>query len=128
MLVDDDVLIDAGTGIGDVEPAALDSIRHVFLTHAHLDHVASLPMLVDRVFDENFDQPLTVYAREETIRAVQDHLFNGTIWPDFSRLPTPQNPMLRYHICCPGDTITIDHRDFYAIDVMHTVPTLGYTV
>ena len=128
MLVDDDVLIDAGTGIGDLELADLDSIRHVFLTHAHLDHVAGLPMLVDRVFDENFDQPLTVYAREETIRAVQDHLFNGTIWPDFSRLPTPQNPMLRYHICCPGDTITIDHRDFYAIDVMHTVPTLGYTV
>jgi ribonuclease BN (tRNA processing enzyme) len=128
MLVDDDVLIDAGTGIGDLELADLDSIRHVFLTHAHLDHVAGLPMLVDRVFDENFDQPLTVYAREETIRAVQDHLFNGTIWPDFSGLPTPQNPMLRYQICCPGDTITIDHRDFYAIDVMHTVPTLGYTV
>ena len=128
MLVDDDVLIDAGTGIGDLELADLDSIRHVFLTHAHLDHVAGLPMLADRVFDENFEQPLTVYAREETIRAIQDHLFNGTIWPDFSHLPTPQNPMLRYHICSPGDTITIGRRDFYAIDVMHTVPTLGYTV
>ncbi len=128
MLVDDDVLIDAGTGIGDLELEDLNSIRHVFLTHAHLDHIAGLPMLVDSVFDENFDVPLTVYAREETLRAVQDHLFNGVIWPDFAKLPSPANPMLRYQVCSPGDTVTIGHRDFYAVDVMHTVPTLGYTV
>jgi ribonuclease BN (tRNA processing enzyme) len=128
MLVDDDVLIDAGTGIGDLELADLDSIRHVFLTHAHLDHVAGLPMLADRVFDEDFTEPLTVYAREETLRAVQDHLFNGVIWPDFSRLPSAEKPMLRFRVCSPGDTVTIKHRNFYAVDVMHTVPTLGYTV
>ena len=128
MLIDDDVLIDAGTGIGDLELADLDTIRHVFLTHAHLDHVAGLPMLVDRVFDENFTQPLTVYAREETLRAIQEHLFNGVIWPDFAKLPSAKRPMLRYCVCSPGDTITIGHRDFYAVDVMHSVPSLGYTV
>ena len=128
MLVDDDVLIDAGTGIGDLALDDLDSIRHVFLTHAHLDHIAGLPMLVDRVFDENFDVPLTVYARKETLRAVRDHLFNDVIWPDFSKLPTAQNPMLRYHTCSPGDTITLGQRDFYAVDVLHSVPSLGYTV
>jgi len=128
MLVDDDVLIDAGTGIGDIALHDIDSIRHVFLTHAHLDHIAGLPMLVDSVFDENFSEPLTVYAREETLRALQNHLFNGVIWPDFAKLPSPENPMLRYRVCSPGDTITIKHRDFYAIDVMHTVPTLGFTV
>ena len=128
MLVDNDVLIDAGTGIGDLALEDLDSIRHVFLTHAHLDHIAGLPMLVDRIFDENFTEPLTVYAREETLRALQDHLFNDVIWPNFAKLPTPQKPMLRYQVCSPGDTVTIGHRDFYAVDVMHTVPTLGYTV
>jgi len=128
MLVDDDVLIDAGTGIGDLGLEEIDSIRHVFLTHAHLDHIAGLPMLADSVFDENFTKPLTVYAREETLRALQDHVFNGVIWPDFSKLPTAGNPMLRYQVCSPGDTVTIDHRNFYAVDVMHTVPTLGYTV
>ena len=128
MLVDSDVLIDAGTGIGDLDLDDLDSIRHVFLTHAHLDHIAGLPMLADRVFDENFETPLTVYAREETLRAVQDHLFNDVIWPDFSKLPSTDNPMLRYHACSPGDTITIGHREFYAVDVMHSVPSLGYTV
>ncbi|MDJ0709840.1 MAG: 3',5'-cyclic-nucleotide phosphodiesterase [Woeseiaceae bacterium] len=128
LLVDNDVLIDAGTGIGDLDLSDLDSIRHVFLTHAHLDHIAGLPMLVDHIFDDNFEVPLTVYAREETLRAVQDHLFNGVIWPDFTRLPSPENPMLRWHVTGPGDTIRIGHRDFYAVDVMHTVPSLGYTV
>jgi cAMP phosphodiesterase len=128
MLVDDDVLIDAGTGIGDLGLGEIDSIRHVFLTHAHLDHIAGLPMLADSVFDEDFTKPLTVYAREETLRALRDHVFNGVIWPDFSKLPTAGNPMLRYQVCSPGDTVTINHRSFYAVDVMHTVPTLGYTV
>ena len=128
LLVDNDVLIDAGTGIGDLQLEEIASIRHVFLTHAHLDHIAGLPMLVDSVFEEDFDTPLTVYAREETLRAIQDHLFNDVIWPNFAKLPTAERPMLRYHVCSPGDTITIDHRNFYAVDVMHTVPTLGYTV
>lgn len=128
MLIDNDVLIDAGTGIGDLELEDIDTIRHVFLTHSHFDHIAGLPMLVDRIFDENLEQPVTIYAREETLRAIRDHLFNGVIWPDFSRLPTAEAPMMRYRVCSPGDTITIDHRDFYAVDVMHTVPSLGYTV
>tara|TARA_R110000782_G_scaffold30345_12_gene75482 strand:- start:266 stop:1033 length:768 start_codon:yes stop_codon:yes gene_type:complete len=128
LLIDNDVLIDAGTGIGDLALADIDAIRHVFLTHSHLDHIAGLPMLVDRLFDENFDIPLTVYAREETLRAVQEHLFNDVIWPDFAKLPNVSNPMLRYRVCEPGDTITIGHRDFYAVDVMHSVPSLGYTV
>ena len=102
MLIDDDVLIDAGTGIGDLALEDLDPIRHVFLTHAHLDHVAGLPMLVDRVFDKDFVEPLTVYAREETLRAIQDHLFNGVIWPDFAKLPTAARPMLRYQVCSRG--------------------------
>jgi ribonuclease BN (tRNA processing enzyme) len=128
MLIDDDVLIDAGTGIGDLELSDMDSIRHVFLTHAHLDHIAGLPMLADRIFEENLETPLTVYAREETLRAVQDHLFNDVIWPDFSRLPSAESPMLRYAVCGPGDTVRIGKRDFYAVDVMHSVPSLGFTV
>ncbi|MDH3748330.1 MAG: 3',5'-cyclic-nucleotide phosphodiesterase [Gammaproteobacteria bacterium] len=128
LLIDHDVLIDAGTGIGDLALHDLKSIRHVFLTHAHLDHIAGLPMLVDSVFEPDFDVPLTVYAREETLSAIQAHLFNDVIWPDFAKLPSSENPMLRYHVCSPGDTVSIDHREFYAVDVMHSVPSLGYTV
>lgn len=128
LLIDDDVLIDAGTGVGDLELSDIDAIRHVFLTHAHLDHIAGLPMLIDRIFDESFQEPVTVYACEETLRALQAHLFNDVIWPDFARLPSPDKPILRYRVCSPGDTVTIRKRDFYAVDVMHSVPSLGFTV
>ena len=128
LLIDRDVLIDAGTGIGDLALHDLKSIRHVFLTHAHLDHIAGLPMLADSVFDRDFDIPLTVYARAETLSAIQAHLFNDVIWPDFAKLPSPENPMLRYRECSPGDTVSVGHREFHAVDVMHSVPSLGYTV
>ena len=128
MLIDNDVLLDAGTGIGDLALEDIRTIRHVFLTHAHLDHIAGLPMLVDCVFNEEVDQPVMVYGREETLSALQRHLFNDEIWPDFAKLPTPENPMLRYTVCNPGDTVTIGHRDFHAVDVMHSVPSLGFTV
>ena len=128
MLIDDDVLLDAGTGIGDLALDDLHQIRHVFLTHAHLDHIAGLPMLVDANFEEDFEIPVTVYARQETLEAVQAHLFNDVIWPDFAKIPNSDKPMLRYVVCNPGDMVTIDHREFRAVDVMHSVPSLGYTV
>ena len=128
MLIDNDVLLDAGTGIGDLALEDLNSIRHVFLTHAHLDHIAGLPMLVDSNFEEDFEVPVTVYARRETLDALKAHLFNDVIWPDFAKIPNPENPMLRYAVCNPGDTVTIDNRDFHAVDVLHSVPSLGYTV
>lgn len=128
MLIDNDVLIDAGTGIGDLALAELHAIRHVFLTHAHLDHIAGLPMLVDANFEEDFETPVTVYAREETLAAVRAHLFNDVIWPDFTRIPSEQNAILQLEVCNPGDTKTIGHRDFHAVDVSHSVPSLGYTV
>jgi cAMP phosphodiesterase len=128
MLIDDDVLLDAGTGVGDLSLEELKHIRHVFLTHAHLDHIAGLPMLLDSIFDENFKVPLTVYGRKETLDAIRTHLFNWVIWPDFAKLPSEENPMLRYVVCNPGDTTVIGNRNFHAVDVLHSVPSLGYTV
>ena len=128
MLIDDDVLLDAGTGIGDLELEDLFAIRHVFLTHAHLDHIAGLPMLIDSIFTEDVDVPVTVYGRQETLDAIKTHLFNWVIWPDFAELPSREKPMLRYAVCNPGDIVTIGHRDFRAIDVTHSVPSIGYTV
>lgn len=128
MLIDDDVLLDAGTGVGELALDDLQPIRHVFLTHAHLDHIAGLPMLIDSIFTDQVDTPVTVYARTETLKALKDHIFNWSIWPDFALLPSPKNPMLRYQVCNPGDTVTIGHRRFHAVDVEHTVPAIGYTV
>lgn len=128
MLVDDDVLIDAGTGIGDLALADLFSIRHVFLTHAHLDHIAGLPMLVDANFEDDFEEPVSVYARAETLDAIRTHLFNDVIWPDFSMIPSVERPILRFVRLDPGDSVSVGDRTFRAVDVHHSVPSLGFTV
>ena len=63
MLVDHDILIDAGTGAADLSLAELAAIDHVFITHAHLDHIAALPLMIDSISDLR-QAPLTVHATE----------------------------------------------------------------
>src|SRR5512139_1451516 len=79
--VDDDLLLDAGTGAGELSLRQAITITTVFLTHAHLDHSCMLPMLADAAGDFRAT-PLTVYALPETIAALRRNLLNGEIWPD----------------------------------------------
>ncbi|HWP94409.1 MAG TPA: 3',5'-cyclic-nucleotide phosphodiesterase [Gammaproteobacteria bacterium] len=123
--LDDDILIDTGTGIGDLTLPELRSVRHVFLTHSHLDHTAGLPLLIDTIFD-SLTEPLTVYGREETLAALRAHIFNWILWPDFSELPSPQKPCLRYQPVPLGSTIELGGRRIHMIEVNHTVPGVGY--
>src|SRR5688572_32455564 len=94
-LLDSDILIDAGTGVGDLTLAELSQIDHIFITHSHLDHVASIPFLVDTVGGMR-SKPLSVYATRATTEILKNHLFNWAIWPDFTEIPTPEAPFLRY--------------------------------
>lgn len=124
-LVDDDVLIDAGTGVGDLAYDEMLRIDHVFITHSHLDHVASIPLLVDALLDTRA-APLVVHAQQATIDALRRHLFNDEIWPDFTELPHPESPALRFEPIEAGEAHQIDGRRFEAIRVDHTVPAVAY--
>lgn len=128
ILVDQDVLIDCGTGVGDLSIEALQQIRHLFLTHSHLDHIAYLPLLVDSCFETLLGQPLKVYLQQGTADALMQHIFNGQIWPDFTSLPSVGQAVLELQIISPGDLITLADRVFEPIAVAHTVPALGYRV
>jgi ribonuclease BN (tRNA processing enzyme) len=127
MLVDEDILIDAGTGISNLTLDEMADLRHIFLTHSHLDHIANLPLLVDSVF-EHIKQPIIIHAQEVTIKALKEHIFNWVIWPDFSRLPTPENPVLAFQSMSPGEVVSVGERNFEMIPVNHSVPSVGYYV
>ncbi|HSG24383.1 MAG TPA: 3',5'-cyclic-nucleotide phosphodiesterase [Azonexus sp.] len=124
-LVDHDILIDAGTGAADLSIAELAAIDHVFLTHTHLDHIASLPLMIDTVADRR-RLPLMVYGTEAVLAILRQHIFNGSIWPDFSVLPNIDKPFMRYQSIELGQTISLDGRNFTALPVDHTVPAVGY--
>jgi ribonuclease BN (tRNA processing enzyme) len=125
MLLDHDVLIDAGTGVGELSLDELSEIDHVFLTHSHLDHIAFIPFMLDSVAGMR-DRPLMVYATEETLEALRQHIFNWKIWPDFSRLPSPEQPYMRYQALEAGDSVTLHGRVITALPANHVVSAVGF--
>ena len=125
MLLDDDVLIDAGTGVGDLSIAELARIDHVFVTHSHLDHVTSIPFMVDSVGWMR-DKPVTVHAIEPTLEILRQHLFNWKIWPDFTQIPDAQAPFLRYQSIALGKTVEINGRRITPLPANHVVPAVGF--
>ena len=127
MVVDQDILIDAGTGVGDLSLTELQLVDHVFLTHSHLDHVAMLPFLVDTVGGMR-RKPINVYATQETLQILRDHIFNWKIWPDFSKIPDESSPFLRFVPVRLGETTDIGGRRFTPVPANHTVPAVGYWV
>lgn len=124
-LVDSDILIDAGTGVGDLSLAELSLIDHIFVTHSHLDHVASIPFLVDTVGGMR-SKPIIVHATQATIEILQNHLFNWAIWPDFTEIPSPEAPFMRYEPLELGASCTLGGRGITPIPARHTVPAVGY--
>ncbi len=125
MLLDHDVLIDAGTGVGDLSLAEMCAIDHVFVTHSHLDHIAFLPLLVDSVGFMR-DTPLVIHATEETLDILKKHVFNWEIWPDFTAIPNLHQPILRYERITPGETVNLGGRKITPLPVNHVVPAVGF--
>src|SRR3569623_2728566 len=107
LLVDDDILIAAGRGVGDLSLEQMAKVSHVFVTHSHLDHVAFLQLLVDSVFELSHE-PLIIHGLPETLRALNQRIFNWVIWPAFNKLPTPQRPVMVNAPMQPGEVIAMD--------------------
>jgi ribonuclease BN (tRNA processing enzyme) len=129
-LVDDDLLVDAGTGVGDLTLEQMAGIDDVLLTHSHLDHIAALPLMIDAIASRRA-QPLRVHALRATIEALRAHVFNNVIWPDFASIPSREAPFVSFHDIAVGQTLQLGSRRPKAIEVLpavHTVPACGYAV
>ena len=127
-LIDDDILIDAGTGVCDLPLEEMRRIKHIFITHSHLDHIASIPLLADTLFEDLIGQPLIVHALPETIKALREHIFNWTIWPNFTELPHKSNAVLKLETMSAGSVSEISGRQIEMISVNHSVPGVGYCI
>lgn len=128
--LDDDVLIDAGTGVGDLALDELTRIDHILVSHSHLDHVLSIGLLADSVMRRRVNRPpIKVHALPETLEALRTHIFNGAIWPDFTRLPSADKPILAFAPFKVGDRLDLGHgRKVEVLSAAHTVPAVGFAV
>jgi ribonuclease BN (tRNA processing enzyme) len=125
ILVDNDILIDCGTGVADLSIAELAQIDHVFLTHSHMDHIACLPLMIDTVGDMR-NRPLTVHATPATIEILRAHIFNWAVWPDFSEIPSIDAPWLRFESIAVGQIEDLQGRLIVPLPANHTVPAVAY--
>ena len=126
-LIDGRILIDAGTGVGDLSPDEMQAVDDVFLTHSHLDHIAALPLMLDAVSSRR-STPVQVHALPQTLAALRLHVFNNIIWPDFEAIPSVEQPFLRLHPLHTGEQRTVAGRLVEALPAVHTVPAVGYAI
>ena len=100
----------------------LAQIDHIFVTHSHLDHVTSIPFLLDTVGFQR-DKPITLYATEETLDILSAHLFNWRMWPDFRQIPDATAPILRYSPVCIGEPVALGGGRYVTpLPANHVVP------
>ena len=128
-LVGDDLLVDAGTGVGDLTLDEMAAIDHILVSHSHLDHVLSIGLLADSVTRRRRGRPpVRVHALAQTLDALRQHVFNGVIWPDFTRLPSAEQPVLAFEPFEIGQTLTLGTQRLEVLPAAHTVPACGFAL
>jgi len=128
LLIDDDILIDCGTGVGDLTIREMEKLRHIYLSHSHLDHIVMLPLLIDTIFDQLKNQPIVVHCLPETYAVLTEHIFNWKVWPNFFELPNKTNPVLQVAPISSGDTCHIGRRTVETVAVQHVVPGVAFRI
>ncbi len=126
-IIDDKVAIDAGSLAMSTNDLQKKQVRDVILTHAHIDHIAGLPLFIDDLF-AHIARPVEVFALEKVIKVLRDDIFNWSVYPDFSELENDNCVVLKY---CPfenGRLFRAGHLDVKAISVNHKVPSVGFIV
>jgi cAMP phosphodiesterase len=127
-LLDGKILVDAGaiTSLLTIEEQL--NIDYVLVTHAHLDHVRDIMFLADNICYLQKGHPLTVIGTRNIIDTLRTHLFNNIVWPDFSVIPSPENPVLKFKAIKPGERIKLGDVDITAVLVDHVIETVSYAI
>ncbi len=126
-LVNDTVMLDAGTITAALSIEAQSRITDIFISHTHLDHIKSILFLADNVIGRT-KKPVNIRAIPAVINAIRKHLMNDVIWPDFTKIPTAQNPVLAYVPMEFGKAVTASGLRIKAIPMNHPVPAAGFAV
>jgi len=127
-LLDNEILFDAGSLTGVLDEKAQLRIKNIFITHAHLDHIRSIPFLADNIVVGKNDSKVTIFSISPVIKTIKKHLFNSAVWPDFTIIPNPHDAILNLVELKTGQSIRINGYTVIPYKVNHTVPAVGYMV
>lgn len=127
-LVDKHILLDAGTIGASLTEASQWKIRHILITHAHLDHIKGIPFLADNLVIKNKEHSVTIISMQSVLGALKKNLLNNRIWPDFTIISAASRPVLLLKAIAPGKPLKICHYTITAYKVNHSVPAVGYII
>ena len=127
-LLNEDILFDAGSFTNVLNEKEQLKIKNIFITHAHLDHLRGIPFLADNIIMRNMNQRVNVFSIAPVLRTIKRHLFNSSIWPDFTIIPHPDNPILNLIKLRVGKPIEVSNYVITPYAVNHVVPAVGYLV
>jgi ribonuclease BN (tRNA processing enzyme) len=127
-LIDRKILLDAGTIGTALDESAQWKIKHVLLTHAHLDHIKDIPFFADSISMNNKNHHVSVISIPSVIKALKKNLFNDIVWPDFTKIPNPEKPIIRLKSIETGKTFRINGYSVKAFRVTHSAPAVGYLI
>lgn len=126
-LIGDSIAIDAGS-IGLISSIeAQKAIKHVFLSHPHLDHLASLPIFLDNVYELGPECP-TLYCNDTVRESLIRDFFNDRVWPDLVLLSQEESPFLRVQILSEHSPVVVDDIQITAVELNHVTPTMGFII
>lgn len=125
LIIDDCVAIDAGSLAMSTTDVQKQKIRNVVLTHAHLDHVAGLPLFIDDLF-ASLEEPVLIHATQKVIDALEEHIFNWVIYPRFQELTNQNGEVMRYIPFKKETETCVAHLKLRAVEVNHKVPSVGF--
>lgn len=123
-LVDGTLLLDAGGAAGSMTIKQQAKIDHMVISHAHLDHVKDIPMVADNIIGMR-TSPIEVIATKPVIDTIRKHLLNNAIWPDFTMIPTKDDPIVAYKVVRKKKDFQVGKYTFKLIAVNHPVPTVA---
>lgn len=126
-LVDDRLALDAGALTSTIPLDELVKVDDILLTHSHLDHVKDLPLMADLIVGRR-DKPVVVHSNTECIATLKSSLFNNELWPDFTRIPTTKNPVLKLRAFKSSANVKVGPYQVRAIPVTHPVESCGFVV
>lgn len=127
-LLNNKILFDAGGITGSLSFKSQQKIEHIFITHAHLDHIRDIPFLADNLIVSGKAKSIKIYSIKEVLDDIKKHLLNHRLWPDFTVIPDVENSVLRLEMINEHNPILIDGYKITAYRMNHTVPSVGYLV
>lgn len=127
ILINDQIAIDAGS-LGLLAPVAVQqAVLHVLVSHSHIDHLATLPLFLDNVFEPDRACPV-VYGNREVWQALHSDVFNERLWPDLARIAPGDSQFCQEVELHAEVPIAINGLTITPVPVDHTVPTLGFLI